>query len=235
MIKNQTGINFTMAYLILIVEDEPKLSRSVAEYLESSGYQTHIIDNGNLVVDWVRHNEPTLILLDLMLPEKDGISICQEVRTFSQVPIIMASAKTDEIDRLVGLEIGADDYLCKPFSLREVVARVKAVIRRHEHTPHKIKAEISLELDKSSSCVLFNKHKTELTAIEFNILTKLHQQPGKIFKRNELMDSAYEDGRIVNDRTVDSHMKKIRKKLAGIAPSKKFLHAIYGVGYKFEP
>jgi len=224
-----------MSYLILIVEDEPKLSRSVAEYLENSGFQTHIIDNGNLVIDWVRHNTPTLILLDLMLPNKDGISICQEIRTFSQVPIIMASAKTDEIDRLVGLEIGADDYLCKPFSLREVVARVKAVIRRHEHIPHETPAEISLKLDKSSSSVTFNENKTELTAIEFNILTKLSKQPGKIFKRNELMDSAYEDGRIVNDRTVDSHMKKIRKKLADLAPGKKFLHAIYGVGYKFEP
>jgi len=224
-----------MSYLILIVEDEPKLSRSIAEYLVNSGFKTHIIDNGHLVVDWVRDNTPTLILLDLMLPEKDGISICQEIRTFSQVPIIMASAKTDEIDRLVGLEIGADDYLCKPFSLREVVARVKAVIRRHEHIPHEIPLQLSLQLDKSSSCVVFHEKKAELTAIEFNILTKLTQQPGKIFKRDELMDSAYEDGRIVNDRTVDSHMKKIRKKLADLAPDKKFLHSIYGVGYKFEP
>jgi len=224
-----------MSQLILIVEDEPKLSCSMAEYLDNSGFQTYIIDNGNHVVDWVQRNSPTLILLDLMLPDKDGISICQEIRTFSQVPIIMASAKTDEIDRLVGLEIGADDYLCKPFSLREVVARVKAVIRRHEYIPHETPAEISLSLDRSSSCVVFNDNKVELTAIEFNILTKLSQQPGKIFKRNELMDCAYEDGRIVNDRTVDSHMKKIRRKLANLAPDKKFLHAIYGVGYKFEP
>jgi two-component system response regulator BaeR len=224
-----------MSYLVLIVEDEPKLSCSVAEYLENSDFRTHIIDNGSLVVDWVRDNEPSIILLDLMLPEKDGISICQEIRTFSQVPIIIASAKTDEIDRLVGLAVGADDYLCKPFSLREVVARVKAVIRRHEHVPYKVSTQPALQLDKSSSCVIFNETKTELTAIEFNLLTKLSDQPGKIFKRNELMDSAYEDGRIVNDRTVDSHMKKIRKKLADLAPGKKFLHAIYGVGYKFEP
>lgn len=224
-----------MSQLILIVEDEPKLSCSIAEYLENSGFDTHIIDNGNDVLEWVHNHTPELILLDLMLPNKDGISICQEIRTFSQVPIIMASAKIDEIDRLVGLEIGADDYLCKPFSLREVVARVKAVIRRHQHIPNGTPPQNSFTLDSSSSCVIFQDNKAELTAIEFNILTKLSQNPGKIFKRNELMDSAYEDGRIVNDRTVDSHMKKIRRKLADLAPEKKFLHAIYGVGYKFEP
>lgn len=224
-----------MKNLILIVEDEPKLSQSIADYLSSNGYLTHIIDNGNDVAEWVRSHSPSLIVLDLMLPGKDGVSVCQELRSFSQVPIIMATAKTDEIDRLLGLELGADDYLCKPFSLRELIARIKAVIRRHEFIPHQEDAADALHLDRSSSRASYQDVSCELTAIEFNIMDKLTHSPGKIFTRNDLMDIAYEDGRIVNDRTVDSHMKKIRKKLQDIAPEKKFLHSIYGVGYKFEP
>ena len=225
-----------MANLILVVEDEPKLSQSIAEYLMGSGYKVHIIDNGSDVSSWVETNSPALIVLDLMLPGKDGVSVCQLIRTYSQVPIIMVTAKSDEIDRLVGLEVGADDYLCKPFSLRELAARIKAVLRRHEFIPiAESSGSRGLTLDKSSACVSFNGESIELTAIEFNILEKLIRQPGMIFQRDDLMDVAYGDGRIVNDRTVDSHMKKIRKKLNQIAPGQKFVHSIYGAGYKFEP
>jgi len=223
-----------MAQLILIVEDEPKLSQSMSEYLEGSGYQTQIIDHGDIVSDWVKVNSPALILLDLMLPGKDGISVCREIRTFSQVPIIMVTAKSEEIDRLLGLELGADDYVCKPFSLRELLARVKAVLRRHDFVPSTQLEDRGLELSKASCSVSVAGVSIELTAIEFNILEKLSRQPGQIFRRDDLMDVAYEDGRIVNDRTVDSHMKKIRKKLNQIAPTNKFIHSIYGVGYKFE-
>jgi len=223
-----------MAQSILIVEDEPKLSQSISEYLQGSGYTTHVIDHGDTVSDWVKVNAPSLILLDLMLPGKDGIIICREIRAFSHIPIIMVTAKSEEIDRLLGLELGADDYVCKPFSLRELLARVKAVLRRHDFVPSAQTDDRGFELSKASCSVSVDDVYIELTAIEFNILEKLSRQPGQIFRRDDLMDVAYEDGRIVNDRTVDSHMKKIRKKLNQIAPTKKFLHSIYGVGYKFE-
>jgi two-component system response regulator BaeR len=227
--------NNIMTQTVLIVEDEPKLSQSMAEYLSGSGFKTHIIDNGDEVNNWVKVNTPDLILLDLMLPGKDGIIICREVRAHSQVPIIMVTAKSEEIDRLLGLELGADDYVCKPFSLRELVARIKAVLRRHDFVPSQPTENRGLSLNKASSRISVDKNSAELTAIEFNIMEKLVCQPGNIFRREDLMDIAYVDGRIVNDRTVDSHMKKIRKKLNQIAPDKKFLHSIYGVGYKFEP
>lgn len=223
-----------MPHNILIVEDEPKLSQSMAEYLGGAGYGTHVIADGAEVVSWVRHHQPSLILLDLMLPGKDGVAVCQEIRMFSQVPIIMVTAKTEELDRLIGLEIGADDYVCKPFSLRELSARIKAVLRRHEYVPQ-INGGRGLSLDKASSTVSYNGNSAELTAIEYNIIEKLIRHPGRIFKRDELIDVAYTDGRLVNDRTVDSHMKKIRKKLHSIAPEQKFVHSIYGAGYKFEP
>lgn len=224
-----------MANLILIVEDEPKLSQSMSEYLIGSGYKVHVIDNGLDVSDWVKVHAPSLIVLDLMLPGKDGITICQELRAYSQVPIIMVTAKTEEVDRLVGLELGADDYICKPFSLRELVARIKAVLRRHEYVPQDKDPSQGLTLDKSRGCVSYNGETIELTAIEFNILEKMSRNPGRIFTRDDLINSAYEDSRVVNDRTVDSHMKKIRQKLKKIAPNEKFVHSIYGAGYKFEP
>jgi len=223
-----------MAQLVLIVEDEPKLSQSMAEYLSGSGFDPHIIDNGEEVISWVKVNTPAIILLDLMLPGKDGIDVCREIRAFSQVPIIMVTAKSEEIDRLLGLEMGTDDYICKPFSLREMVARIKAVLRRHEYIPSDQIQDRGLTLSKASSSMTVDCVSVELTAIEFNIMEKLTRQPGHIFRRSDLMDVAYVDGRIVNDRTVDSHMKKIRKKLTKIAPDKKFLHSIYGIGYKFE-
>ena len=225
-----------MKNLILIVEDEDKLARSMAEYFESSGFSTHTISNGDHVDDWVKDNSPSIILLDLMLPGKDGIIVCREIRTHSQTPIIIVTAKNEEIDRLLGLELGADDYVCKPFSLRELLARVNAVLRRHEFVPvDQPVVDKGFEMNKSNCSVVIHGVAAELTAIEFNILERLYKHPGKIFRRDELMDVAYDDGRIVNDRTVDSHMKKIRKKLGEIAPEKKFIHSIYGVGYKFEP
>lgn len=223
-----------MSHRILIVEDEPKLARSVAEYFTAQGYQTHTLDNGGAVADWVRAQSPSLILLDLMLPGKDGVAVCQELRSFSQVPIIMVTARNEEIDRLIGLEIGADDYVCKPFSLRELAARVKAVLRRHDYVPVRT-ATRGLTLEKASSTLCYQHQQIELTAIEFNIMEKLVRNPGRIFKRDELIDVAYSDGRVVSDRTVDSHLKKIRRKLQQVAPDQKFLHTIYGTGYKFEP
>jgi len=221
-----------MTETILVVEDELKLANSLCEYLEHQHYATQAIHHGDEVVDWVKQNHPTLILLDLMLPGKDGVQICQEIRAFSHLPIIMVTARTDEIDRLLGLEIGADDYICKPYSLREVIARIKAVLRRYDPQPTSTGPE--LQINKANFHVSYNDKIAELTAVEFKLLETLSASPSRIFSRNQLLDKAYLDNRIVSDRTIDSHIKKLRKKLAAIAPEIQFIHSIYGAGYKFE-
>jgi len=221
-----------MTETILVVEDELKLASSLCEYLAHQHYANHAIHHGDEVVDWVKQNNPALILLDLMLPGKDGVQICQEIRTFSNLPIIMVTARTDEIDRLLGLEIGADDYICKPYSLREVVARIKAVLRRYD--PQVALTGPKLKINKANFHVSYNDKMAELTAIEFKLLETLSENPGRIFSRDQLLDKAYLDNRIVSDRTIDSHIKKLRKKLAAMAPELQFIHSIYGAGYKFE-
>jgi two-component system response regulator BaeR len=220
---------------ILIVEDEPKLAQLLSDYLQSNGYATHIIDHGNDVVDWVRGNSPELLLLDLMLPGKGGLDICREVRAFSQLPIIMVTARVDEIDRLLGLELGADDYICKPFSPREVVARVKTVLRRVQHTTENPNAGYrGITLDANSFRVKVNSQQLDVTPVEFRLLQTLLSQPGRVFARNQLMDKVYTDGRVVSDRTMDSHIKNLRQKLAPLMHNEEIIHAVYGVGYRIE-
>jgi two-component system response regulator BaeR len=217
---------------ILIVEDEQKLAQLLADYLKAAGYATHRIAEGTPVVDWVRTNAPTLILLDLMLPGRDGLDICREIRGFSAVPIIMTTARVEEIDRLLGLELGADDYVCKPYSPREVVARVKAVLRRTAVAPeHRTGL---LELDEASLRARASGREVELTAVEFALLKTLYAAPGRIFSRDRLMDRIYRDHRIVSDRTIDSHVKKLRRKLAALVPERELVHSVYGVGYRYE-
>jgi two-component system response regulator BaeR len=217
---------------ILIVEDEEKLARVVADYLQQAGFGTHSIGDGTSVVPWVQGHQPALILLDLMLPGKGGLDICREIRSFSSVPIIMTTARVEEIDRLLGLELGADDYICKPFSPREVVARVKAVLRRSAGS--EAKSVDGLVLDESQYRAALDGRELELTAVEFKLLYFLSANPGHIYGRQQLMDHIYPDQRIVSDRTIDSHIKKLRKKLAGVKPDVELIHSLYGVGYKFE-
>ncbi|MGA7982526.1 MAG: response regulator [Chromatiaceae bacterium] len=217
---------------ILIVEDELKLAHLLADYLKVAGYATHHIADGPPVVDWVRANAPALILLDLMLPGRDGLDICREIRGFSAVPIIMTTARVEEIDRLLGLELGADDYVCKPYSPREVVARVKAVLRRAAAAPEHQSG--LLDLDEASLRVRANGREVELTAVEFALLKTLYTAPGRIFSRDRLMDRIYQDHRIVSDRTIDSHVKKLRRKLAALVPEGELVHSVYGVGYRYE-
>lgn len=222
---------------ILIVEDEPKIAALLQKYLHTAGFRTDWLDQGTAVVEWVRLTGPDLILLDLMLPGQDGLEICKEVRRFSAVPVIMLTARVEEIDRLLGLELGADDYICKPFSPREVVARVKAVLRRGRPAAVAVSEQPGpalLELDRNRLTARRGEAETVLTLVEFELLETLHQQPGRIFGRNQLMDRAYPDHRIVSDRTIDSHIKKLRKKLADLAPGQEFIHSVYSVGYKFE-
>ncbi len=222
-----------MSGTILIVEDEPKLAGLLRDYLQQAGFTAFCLGNGIEVVPRVRQEMPDLILLDLMLPGRDGLDICKEIRTFSGVPIIMVTARIEEIDRLLGLELGADDYICKPFSPREVVARVKAVLRRtgNGQTVH---AE-GLVLDESRYRATLGGHDLDLTAVEFKLLQFLAANPGRIYSRQQLMDRIYPDQRIVADRTIDSHIKKLRKKIADASPSTELIHSVYGVGYKFEP
>jgi len=222
-----------MSETILIVEDEARLARLLADYLRASGFTTHWLGDGREVLGWVRAHDPALILLDLMLPGRDGLSLCRDLRAFSEVPIIMTTARVEEIDRLLGLELGADDYVCKPYSPREVVARVKAVLRRR--APAAGPEPGLLRLDPERLRVQApNGLSIELTAIEFALLQTLHAAPGRIFPRDRLMDRIYPDGRIVDHRTIDSHIKKLRRRLAELLPDRELIHSVYGVGYRFE-
>jgi two-component system, OmpR family, response regulator BaeR len=222
-----------MSGKILIVEDETKLANLLIDYLRVSGFKPVSLVNGTEAVPWIREHKPDLVLLDVMLPGCDGMDICREVRSFSQVPIIMVTAKVEEIDRLLGLELGADDYICKPFSPREVVARVKAVLRR-ARDGKTIQAH-ELVLDEHRYRATLRGHDLGLTAVEFKLLQVLVLNPGRLFGRQQLMEKIYPDDRFVSDRTIDGHIKKLRRKLEAVDPVAKLIQSVYGVGYKFEP
>jgi two-component system response regulator BaeR len=161
------------------------------------------------------------------------MDICKEIRAFSRVPIIMVTARVEEIDRLLGLELGADDYICKPFSPREVVARVKAVLRRARDG--KTVQVQGLVLDEHRYRAMLHGRDLELTAVEFKLLQVLVANPGRIYGRQQLMEKIYQDDRFVSDRTIDSHIKKLRRKIETVDPKTELIHSVYGVGYKFEP
>lgn len=220
-----------MSKKILIVEDEQKLADLLADYLRKAGYSYEQIINGLDVVPWARENLPDLILLDLNLPGRDGLDICKEIRSFTSIPIIMITARIEEIDRLLGLELGADDYICKPFSPREVVARVKAVLRRTEDGV-RIKAS-GLTLDESTYQAKLDGKDLDLTALEFKLFSYLAANPDRIFSRDQLMDRIYFDDRIVSQRTIDSHIKKLRQKISSVSPEVELIQSVYGVGYRF--
>lgn len=221
-----------MEQTVLIVEDEQSVAELLRDYLIASNFVPHIIDNGLEVVTWVREHNPSLILLDVMLPGKDGISLCKEIRDFSTIPIIMTTARIEEIDRLLGLELGADDYVCKPYSPREVMARVKAVLRRTGGLLDQSSDQI--ELDESGHRVLYHGHDLKLTAVEYHLFTSLYGHKGRVFSRDQLINHIYQDHRSVNDRTVDSHIKKLRFKIAKVKPGIELIHSVYGLGYKFD-
>jgi len=221
-----------MSETILIVEDEEKLAGVMADYLRQAGFTAICLGDGAAVVPWVREYKPELVLLDLMLPGKGGLDICKELRAFSSVPIIMTTARVEEIGRLLGLELGADDYICKPFSPREVVARVKAVLRRAGGGAT-IQAT-GLVLDESRYLATLHGHDLILTAVEFKLMQFLAANPGRIYGRETLMNHIYPDNRVVADRTIDSHIKKLRKKISATSPNDELIHSVYGVGYKFE-
>lgn len=220
---------------IVIVEDEIKIAEILIEYLQSHGYQTQHFASAEGVVEWVKNHPADCVLLDVMLPDSqlygDGLELCKQIRSFSQVPIMMVTARIEELDRILGLELGADDYLCKPFSPREVVARVKALLRRSNLKPTQKNSDWTL--DEHTYEVCYQGKKTKLSAVEFEILNTLSKAPGHIFSRAKLMDNIYHDNRIVSDRTIDSHIKKLRQKIAAEFGENDWIQSVYGVGYKF--
>ena len=188
------------------------------------------------LIQTVQELDPDLILLDLMLPGTDGLTLCREIRRFSDVPIVMVTAKIEEIDRLLGLEIGADDYICKPYSPREVVARVKTILRRckPQRELQVLDAQSPLIVDESRFQASWRSKLLDLTPAEFRLLKTLSHEPGKVFSREQLLNHLYDDYRVVTDRTIDSHIKNLRRKLEALDAEQSFIRAVYGVGYRWE-
>jgi two-component system response regulator BaeR len=222
---------------ILIVEDETKIAEVLRDYLKAAGFAVSCLFQGDGVISAVRDNPPDLILLDVMLPGKDGMEICRGIRKFSAVPIIMITARVEEIDRLIGLELGADDYICKPFSPREVVARVKAVLRRVFSTPDAKRLVAGpIILDEEMRQVTIGNEALNLTPSEFGLLQVMMAHPGRVYSRNELISKVQGYDFEGYDRTIDTHVKNLRKKIASRIPGEEIISTVYGVGYKFtEP
>lgn len=218
---------------VLVVEDEVELAEIFADYLRLGGYEVSMMHTGGGVVEAVRNDPPDILLLDLMLPEVDGITICRELRSFSDVPIIMVTARVDEIDRLLGLNIGADDYICKPAEPMEVVARVRAVLRRTMRG-HESKAGDPLQLDSKHYAASWNGQEMSMSRLEFRLLELLASAPRRAHSRNQIMDAIYEDGRYVSERSIDSHVKNLRKKLSDATGVENPIRPVYGIGYRLD-
>ena len=219
---------------VLIVEDEKKLADILIAYLNKEQFRVTHYESGSGVSDWVKNNQPNIILLDLMLPDVNGKDLCKEIRQFSTVPIIMVTAMIDEIDRLIGLELGADDYVCKPFSPKEVVARVKAVLRRSEGDFNQGEIYDAFEVNDETYSIKLHGDRLDLTPVEFRLLKMFIQSPGRVYNRDQILDNIFEDGRIVLDRTVDTHVKNLRHKLKTASPEHDYVRSVYGIGYSFE-
>lgn len=221
---------------IWVVEDEVELAELLASYLRREGYQVELIHRGDGVVSRLRQQPPQVLLLDVMLPGQDGLSICRELRQFSQLPVMMLTARVEEIDRLLGLELGADDYLCKPYSPREVVARVKALLRRAQPGfGQGLQRSGRLQFDDAALAARLDGVVLDLTVVEYRLLRLLAGHPGRIYSRQQLLDAAHDEHRVVTERTVDSHIKNLRRKLRDAQPEQgELIHSVYGVGYKFD-
>jgi len=215
---------------ILIVEDDFDIADKLVLFLNKSGFNTEHLATGEHVVKHVKNTPPDLILLDIMLPYKDGEQCCKEIREFSEVPIIMTTAKVEEVDRLIGLKAGADDYVCKPYSIMELVLRIKAILKRCSQP---IAALSGLTVDNDSLEVNFKNQNIELTAIEFSLFKLLFNSPNRIYSRSQILDLAYGDMRDISDRAIDSHIKKIRKKIRTLGIDSNIIESVYGAGYRY--
>lgn len=228
-----------MSPRILVVEDEPDIATIVVDYLRHAGYTVEHQADGRAALASIVAAPPDLTLLDIMLPGMDGLDILRQVRRHTQNPIIMLTARVEEVDRLIGLELGADDYICKPFSPREVVARAKAVLRRSaaaQEPPTAPTTVAALALDESHWQATLHGTPLNLTRREFKLLQVLARQRGRIFSRAQLLDQAYDDTLDVNERAIDSHIKNLRKKLkAASGDDTDWIRSVYGVGFALDP
>ncbi len=224
----------TLQRTILIVDDDAHTCALLAEFLEGLGYATAVAMNGLHVEPEVRRCDPAVVLLDVTLPGLDGIEVCHRLRRFSAVPIIMVSGRTDEIDRTLGLEVGADDYVCKPYGFREIAARIKAQLRRQDGRLGMVDAQHGFRIDESGRRIAWKDAWLPLTAQEFRLLRKLLSRPGHVFSREELMDSADDMTRAASERVVDSHVKNLRRKIEAASAEGVSIVSVYGVGYRFE-
>ncbi|MEP6719942.1 MAG: response regulator [Variovorax sp.] len=221
---------------ILVVEDEKDIASVLLDYLRHAGYEVDHAADGHAALEKMIATPPDLTLLDVMLPRLDGMTVLRQARVHTSHPVIMLTARIEEVDRLLGLEFGADDYICKPFSPREVVARVKAVLRRTLVGAGKDAdaPPVPLVLDDAHWRASLNGMALNLTRREFGLLQALARHPGRIFSRARLLELAYDDTADVTERAVDSHIKNLRRKLAVAAPSHDWIRSVYGVGFAFE-
>ena len=217
---------------ILVVEDDPKIAQVLLDYLRADNLDASCVLDGLRAVQAVKESVPSAIILDLMLPGLDGIGVCREVRRFSDVPIIMLTARIDEIDRLLGLDTGADDYVCKPFSPREVLARVQALLRRAEG--RLVPGRLRWNIDDASLRITWRGQQLALTPLEFRMLRLMLNHPGRVFSRAQLLDSVHDDLRDVSDRAIDSHVKNLRRKIQSVDPDCDCISSVYGVGYRLD-
>lgn len=224
-----------MAKKILVVEDEKKLVAILKGYLEQAGFSVVTASDGEQALAVCRHEKPALVLLDLNLPRLDGWDVCRALRKESNVPIIMVTARVEEADRLIGLELGADDYIPKPFSPREVVARVRAVLRRAEGEPTRAETLVAgdLTLDWTRHSVRWKDREIELTPTEFDLLAVLMQNPGRVFTRLQLLDRVQGEAFEGYERTIDAHIKNLRQKIERDPKHPRYILTVFGVGYKF--
>jgi DNA-binding response OmpR family regulator len=218
---------------ILIVDDEPKITRLVRDYLESSGFGVLTAGDGREALMRARTERPDLVILDLGLPGLDGLDVARSLRREGDLPIIMLTARDDETDKLIGLELGADDYVTKPFSPRELVARVRAVLRRHDrNVSEEVLRAGSLTLDVPRMRLEVDGRTVELTATEFSLLAAMARQPGRVFTRSQLLDAIHGVAFESYERAIDAHVKNIRRKIEASPHDPRYLLTVYGVGYR---
>lgn len=231
----QKGYNHAMTALILVVEDETELARVLRDYLERAGYRVEMAYDGTSAISVYQHSRPDLVLLDLNLPGMDGLDVARAMRRERNVPIIMVTARVEETDRLVGLELGADDYISKPFSPREVVARVRAVLRRAqgEPQPKEVLRAADIEIDLTRHRVMVAGVAMELTPTEFDLLAAMARYPGRAFRRLELLEASQGDAYEGYERTIDAHIKNLRAKIEPDPKIPRYIHTVYGIGYRF--
>jgi two-component system alkaline phosphatase synthesis response regulator PhoP len=224
-----------MAQTVLVVDDEARIVKLVRDYLERAGFAVLTAQDGEAALALARIEQPDLIVLDLMLPGMDGLDVCRRLRQVSGVPIIMLTARVEEADRVVGLELGADDYVTKPFSPRELVARVRSTLRRASGQvgPSTLIRAGDVELDTDSLMVTVEGEPVDLTSTEFQVLATLARQPGRIFSRDQLLEAVHGVAFEGYDRSIDSHVKNIRRKIERDPRQPRYIQTVYGVGYRF--